>query len=283
MVSARYMVNQSRNDLWLRKSNYRYLLLFGTSVKLEATPYRKILMLNYLPTIRDASIHFLSRPHSYKNTTSMLKSIFLVLVATSVLPSFANEHQAIVGHEFLLDRRLPTCKIFITVGRYVTDGLINHQGSIEKIKITEFKDDQFTAYVSGQVTQFPRLSILSELLLRAARREPHSISDDCAAFHSDAELQEFNERKAKVFQDSLNQQIAASKKLKEQEIERQRMQRLPGVSIGMSPEQVTNRTKWGKPISVNRTTTRSGVREQWVYGDGNYLYFENSRLVAIQN
>lgn len=57
----------------------------------------------------------------------------------------------------------------------------------------------------------------------------------------------------------------------------------PGARIGMSPEQVTKETSWGKPNHINRTTTVNGVHEQWVYGGGNYLYFENGRLTAIQN
>lgn len=40
---------------------------------------------------------------------------------------------------------------------------------------------------------------------------------------------------------------------------------------------------WGEPESVNRTITSWGVSEQWVYGDGRYLYFRNGRLDAIQD
>lgn len=57
----------------------------------------------------------------------------------------------------------------------------------------------------------------------------------------------------------------------------------PGVRIGMTQNQVINGTHWGKPFRVNRTTTRYGTREQWVYGGGNYLYFENGVLTSIQN
>lgn len=40
---------------------------------------------------------------------------------------------------------------------------------------------------------------------------------------------------------------------------------------------------WGKPEKVNRTTTKSGSSEQWVYEDRpNYLYFVNGKLTAIQ-
>jgi hypothetical protein len=59
--------------------------------------------------------------------------------------------------------------------------------------------------------------------------------------------------------------------------------KLPGVRIGMTPDDVIHRSSWGKPRSINRTTNRYGVSEQWVYGYGDYLYFENGKLSTIQN
>lgn len=56
----------------------------------------------------------------------------------------------------------------------------------------------------------------------------------------------------------------------------------PGVRIGMTADQVINRTRWGRPNTVNKTITTQGVREQWVYGDGMYLYFESGRVTTIQ-
>jgi len=55
-----------------------------------------------------------------------------------------------------------------------------------------------------------------------------------------------------------------------------------GVKIGMSKQDVLD-SSWGSPIDINKTTNKYGVREQWVYGNGNYLYFENGILVTIQN
>lgn len=55
-----------------------------------------------------------------------------------------------------------------------------------------------------------------------------------------------------------------------------------GVIIGMSKTEVLA-SSWGKPESINTTTTRNGRREQWVYGGNNYLYFEDGVLEAIQN
>ena len=57
--------------------------------------------------------------------------------------------------------------------------------------------------------------------------------------------------------------------------------RKKGVNIGMTSEQV-KASSWGKPQSVNTTTSVYGNREQWVYGRS-YLYFENGILTTIQN
>lgn len=55
-----------------------------------------------------------------------------------------------------------------------------------------------------------------------------------------------------------------------------------GVSVGMTQEEVLM-SNWGRPQSVNRSTYSFGTHEQWVYRGANYLYFENGKLVAIQN
>ena len=65
--------------------------------------------------------------------------------------------------------------------------------------------------------------------------------------------------------------------------ESKRLVSLPGVRIGMTTEQVLKETSWGKPRSINRTTTAYGTREQWVYSNSNYLYFTNEVLTSIQN
>lgn len=56
----------------------------------------------------------------------------------------------------------------------------------------------------------------------------------------------------------------------------------PPARIGMSKDQVIKATQWGEPDTINTTTTSEGTSEQWVYGDGHYLYFRNGRLTAIQ-
>jgi hypothetical protein len=65
--------------------------------------------------------------------------------------------------------------------------------------------------------------------------------------------------------------------------ERERRAKLPGVRIGMTQKQVVESTDWGRPDAINRTVTKRGASEQWVYQDGRaYLYFNNGRVTAIQ-
>ena len=57
--------------------------------------------------------------------------------------------------------------------------------------------------------------------------------------------------------------------------------RSEGVHIGMSQEDVLA-SSWGRPQGVNKTIYSFGVREQWVYGGSNYLYFDDGVLKSIQ-
>lgn len=56
----------------------------------------------------------------------------------------------------------------------------------------------------------------------------------------------------------------------------------PDPAIGMNEYEASN-TMWGRPETINRTVTRNGTREQWVYGEGRYLYLENGRVTAISS
>jgi hypothetical protein len=81
---------------------------------------------------------------------------------------------------------------------------------------------------------------------------------------------------------ALDKQIEAQRQ-KALAVDRAKRKR-EGVSIGMTREEVLM-SSWGKPDRINKTTTASGTREQWVYSGGRgYLYFgENGRLTTIQN
>ena len=51
--------------------------------------------------------------------------------------------------------------------------------------------------------------------------------------------------------------------------------------IGMTASEVEN-SNWGRPNKINKTTTAYGTDEQWVYGNGQYIYLENGIVTAIQ-
>jgi ribosomal protein L37AE/L43A len=53
------------------------------------------------------------------------------------------------------------------------------------------------------------------------------------------------------------------------------------ISIGDTSEMV--REAWGVPEDINRTITAYGTSEQWVYGGGCYVYFENGKVTTIQD
>lgn len=53
-----------------------------------------------------------------------------------------------------------------------------------------------------------------------------------------------------------------------------------GVKLGMSDRQVL--LSLGKPNRVNQTVDATGVHEQWVYGGGNYVYFEGKKVTRFQ-
>lgn len=57
-------------------------------------------------------------------------------------------------------------------------------------------------------------------------------------------------------------------------------EKTPEPAIGMSEIEVMAST-WGYPKHINKTTTKYGKSEQWVYDKG-YIYFENGIVTAIQ-
>lgn len=52
------------------------------------------------------------------------------------------------------------------------------------------------------------------------------------------------------------------------------------VRVGMTAEVM--RESWGRPNSINSSTYSFGVREQWVYGSGRYVYLEDGVVSSYQ-
>lgn len=91
-------------------------------------------------------------------------------------------------------------------------------------------------------------------------------------------------RKERVQQNVLNKkrrEAERKKNLQEKYGARAADQIIQGKAwIGMTDDMA--RESWGEPRDINRTVYSFGVHEQWVYGNGSYLYFEDGKLVTIQ-
>lgn len=112
----------------------------------------------------------------------------------------------------------------------------------------------------------------------AAKERDEAIKADFAKLELDRKKR-YEERIAEIRAQS-ERDMAAIHERKRQADE---LAKKPPAKIGMSTTTVREKTNWGSPKSVNRTTTSQGVMEQWVYEGGQYLYFRNGKLYAIQN
>ena len=93
----------------------------------------------------------------------------------------------------------------------------------------------------------------------------------------------------KIYASMQRRQTAFEKEKREAEAqkEQERLQELKRTEpyIGMTAEEV-RRSAWGTPDEINRTTTKYGTSEQWVYEgfnyDNKYVYLDDGIVTAIQ-
>lgn len=92
------------------------------------------------------------------------------------------------------------------------------------------------------------------------------------------------DHKEYIFRSEPNAALLAWRKKSEDESKRAEAEfkSKGGVRVGMTKEQVL-KSHWGAPNNINRTVMVNGTSEQWVYGQGQYLYFTNNILTTIQN
>lgn len=112
-------------------------------------------------------------------------------------------------------------------------------------------------------------------------RDPKATADDkLRALERLSAIDPARAAKHQSARSKLEQQATADdKRAAQREAARRRKE---GVSIGMSQNDVLASNR-GRPERVNTTIMRDNRRnEQWVYGGGNYLYFEDGVLVSIQ-
>ena len=169
--------------------------------------------------------------------------------------------------------------------KYAAEAKIRAEELAEKQKQKEAKWNSFKEPKPGSGTfardQYAQALGRNKLIEEEFKEQCPSLNEWCLMAKSGYKYEGSTLIKMyKEMADSEPAQVAAEKKYK---AEAARIAKLPGVRIGMTTDQVINQSSWGRPSSVNRTTTSAGTREQWVYGSRNYLYFTNSVLTAIQN
>ncbi len=134
-----------------------------------------------------------------------------------------------------------------------------------------------------------KLIVATLLAFLATTSHAETFCEKAAASHEqfdaspdelDASQKEERHLTATAFDDQCKAERAKVAKINHEVAARKAM---PGVKLGMTEQQVRDHTSWGAPERVHRTSTALGVREQWVYGGTNYLYFTNGVLTGIQN
>ena len=107
----------------------------------------------------------------------------------------------------------------------------------------------------------------------------HIKENDYSAYYVGSEedfIKNYGDKELKNIYDQYLKKQKANKEAEEKAKKKQQ-----GVRIGMSKQDVLD-SSWGKPTKINKSVYSWGTKEQWVYPNYNYLYFENGKLTSIQ-
>ncbi len=168
----------------------------------------------------------------------------------------------------------------LSVTRFVVTGIVMPPPTIYPLGADEYLlEIKFTDGKIGFVNIVGCCGLSQNLYL--GRRESHSEYVSIEAV-DDILAKENGERQAVELEALRKQRQDDLQKTREEQARRAEIAK-PFPRIGMRKIQVLNRTNWGKPNDINRTITAGTIREQWIYGNGRYLYFANDILIAIQD
>lgn len=88
----------------------------------------------------------------------------------------------------------------------------------------------------------------------------------------------FMGERARKHEDTLKAENAASVAAAEAKVRAEAIA-AKQVLVGMTREEVER--AWGKPDRVDRSSSGAGVREQWAYDSGFYVYFGEEKVTSI--
>ncbi len=179
----------------------------------------------------------------------------------------------------------------VAINEYLEAKKIKNDPEIDK-KILEIQVIEVMSKIQSAKTRAwnneykEAIVFLEEAKVIATREEDKKEIEKLIKEYEEAEKYKSTEEYKIAMEKSKKEQIAFEKKLEKNRIEREKeklkKKKSEGVSIGMTQEEVLQ-SSWGKPKDINKTITKYGVNEQWVYANYNYLYFEDGILVTIQN
>jgi len=87
----------------------------------------------------------------------------------------------------------------------------------------------------------------------------------------------------KASTDAQNAKLSAQQQEQRRQAElRAAQEQMPDVKIGMSTKEVLEQSKWGRPNSIRKMTTKNGTREMWLYLTGT-LVFQDGKLAVIDD
>lgn len=127
---------------------------------------------------------------------------------------------------------------------------------------------------TGVIVQYDDIFIIN--VFKIENKQGENMDPHIALKDISEKIIEKESKRPKLSEEEINE-FSGKKNVDKKEIERKKEE---GPQIGMIDTEVAD--LFGKPRKINRTTTATGVREQWVYPNGTYLYFENELLTTIQ-
>lgn len=202
--------------------------------------------------ISDKLMRYKSKGIKLSKKKKIIIGIALILVSFMCIPAikFYKDYQYKTGYNLTYTKKVNNIENLVLEKKYLEAGELNR---------IYFKNDDYNQ---------------------------KSIEEKIYVCHYDDDILTFTQADEKLKKDKLDKQ---SKQISDKEYNEKfkekygfdpKLGKNYDVSIGMTKDEVLN-SKWGRPQDVNKTTTKYGVHEQWVYRN-KYLYFDDEILTSIQ-
>lgn len=135
----------------------------------------------------------------------------------------------------------------------------------------KYKDALVLYYYASAISNFNNLKMDKQVSCHSALSELSEIPPDYNGILAD---------KINNFKNEVKTAKAENLKLRNASDEIDKIEQKTNIHLGDPGFKVLQIL--GEPIRKNKTTTQNGTREQWVYGNGTYIYLENGSVTSWQ-